>query len=409
MMKFYFWENEPVMLAALAAKISRSPFEKNIQELYEECERDIEKSKKLVNRIMKKYRHLIFGDFSDHAIVLDEISRLATIYIWRNVSSGNLVYGAGIEASLRVLKPARYHEIVSGFGELAFETYEKAIAQGIPEEDARYLLPEGTLTRMIFSAPPRYYAKIANSLKRAPLQELNEISEKIKKVVEEKFGLEIPEEYPASEWKFFGKEKIDERTFFTCNGDVYSISLDMFVEGSLAMYAQLVRERGFLCLLAPMEEIAERGVFVVPPTFTETVRKEYREIAEKAKEKQIELIEKKDPNFAYFLLLGQLAKGKIYGKGVSVVEASRTRSEGTAQWEIRNKVGIPITEELAKHVELRKEIGPRCWREKMCTEPSTFKTEKSICKAFIKAGGNWQGGLNELLDLLKETYDVFKV
>jgi len=50
----------------------------------------------------------------------------------------------------------------------------------------------------------------------------------------------------------------------------------------------------------------------------------------------------------------------IYGKGSGIVETSKTRSCGAAQWEIWNVVGIPITRELAKYEELKKESGPRC-------------------------------------------------
>jgi len=65
--------------------------------------------------------------------------------------------------------------------------------------------------------------------------------------------------------------------------------------------------------------------------------------------------------------------------------------------------------ELAKRRELRKEIGPRCWREGRCIEPTTFKSKKNTCKAFSQSGGNWQGTLEELLEILKESYDTFAI
>jgi len=175
------------------------------------------------------------------------------------------------------------------------------------------------------------------------------------------------------------------------------------------MYAQLVRQRTLLCIIEPLEAIARAGKFVVPPTFTKEAIESYEEIAKKAKEKQIELIEKEDPNFVYFLLLGQKARAKIFSFGSAVLENSKARSEGVAQWEIRNVVGIPITFELAKYKELRKEIGPRCWREKRCIEPPTFKIKKQVCKAFLQSKGNWQGNLEELLEILRENYETFTV
>jgi len=414
MVKVSFLEDEPIILAAVAAKISRTPFEKgDIKNLYEESLANREKSMALVNRIMKESGHMIFGDFSSFAITLEDISRLGAIYFWRNVNVQNLIFGAGIEASFRVIKPNRYNEIVSDLGKTAFEIYEFALNNGIPEQDARYLLPEGTLTRMIFSAQPRYLIKLANAFKNGPLMELKEIGEKIEAIIKEKFGLEIPEEKLPSEWKFWSDEssekELKEKTSLNFGLTIHSISLNMEVEASLAQYGQLVRQRQILCNIEPLEGIAKKGRFVIPPTFNKDLNEYYREIASQAKQKQIELIEKRDPNFVYFLLLGQETKAMIYGKGSGVIETSRARSCGVAQWEIRNVVGIPVTERLAKYWELRKEIGPRCWREKRCIEPVTFKTKKSICPAFAKAGGRWQGTLEELLETLRESYETFTI
>lgn len=412
MVKVGFLEGDPIILAAVGVKISQTPFEKgNILKLYQECRANKEVSGKIVNEIMTKHRHLILGDFLPYALTLEDISRIATLYFWRNVSALNLMFGAGIEASFRVIRPKRYNILVRNFGKMAFEVYQKAIKLGVPEQDARYLLPEGTLTRMIFSAPARYLIKLSNSLKNTPLPELNEIGKKIEALIKEKFNLEIPKEPLISEWKFWkrdGLESIKEGISLNHQGTIHSLSLNMEIKGSLAMYAQLVRQRQILCEIEPLEEIAKKGRFVVPPTFPEILKKNYREIAKEAKEKQLKLIERKDPNFVYFLLLGQEARAMIYGKGAALIETARARSDGVAQWEIRNVVGIPLTKELAKYG-LEKEIGPRCWREGRCLEPATFKTKKNICKAFEKARGNWRGTLEELLEILSENYETFMI
>lgn len=412
MVKVGFLEDEPIILAAVGVKISQTPFEKgSIQEIYEECRADRERSKQLVNEIMTKHGHLILGDFLPYAITMGDISRLAAVFFWRNVNALNLVFGAGIEASLRVIRPNRYNVAVSDLGKTAFEAYERAVNLGIPEQDARYMLPEGTLTRMIFSAPPRYLVKLANSLENTQLSELQEIGEKINELTKQRFGLEIPYEPLPSRWRFRGqgKDQIKEGTPFDFQGTVHSISLNMRVNGSLAMYAQLVRQRQILCQIEPFEAIARTARFVIPPTFEEKVVEDYFEIASEAKRKQIELIEERDLNFVYFLLLGQEAKSVIYGKGLQIIETSRARCEGVAQWEIRNAVGIPITRELAKYPDLRSQIGPNCWHMGKCIEPATFKTKKSICKAFSQTGGNWTGALEELLDVLTEHYETFTV
>jgi len=405
-----FLEDEPIILAAVAAKISQTSFEKgSIEDLYKECRADKEGSVRLVNMIMRKYDHMIFGDFLPYAITLENLSRFGAIYLWQNVNIHNLIFGAGIEASFRVIKPNRYKETVDEFGKIAFEIYERAINLEVPRQDARYVLPEGTLTRMIFTAPPRYLVKLASALENTPLQELRDIGERIKMLIREKFGFEIPQESLVSKWKFWGKEEIREGVFLNSEGKTCSLSLNMGIRGSLSMYAQLVRQRQFLCDIEPLEEIARKRKFVVPSSFPESIKRNYREIANKALKKQIELIENKDPNFVYFLLLGQEATSMIYGKGLGIIETSKARSEGVAQWEIRNRVGIPLTERLAEFPEFQQKIGPRCWREGKCIEPSTFKTKKNVCKAFAKSGGNWKGSLKELLEVLKEPYQTFSI
>ena len=413
MVKIGFLEDEPIILAAVGVKISQTPFEQgSIQDIYEECRANGEKSKALVNEIMIKHRHLILGDFLPYAVTLEDISRLAAIYLWRSVNANNLVFGAGIEASFRVIKPNRYNEVVSDLGKMSFKAYKRAVDLGVPEQDARYMLSEGALTRMIFSAPPRYLAKLANHLESTSLPELKEIGKKINSLVQKKFGLEFPYEPLPSRWLFRGQKKDqikneeDSLDFWKTE---HSISLNMRVRGSLAMFAQLVRQRLNLCVIEPLEAIAKTGRFVVPPTFPKIIIKDYHRVAEEARQRQIELLEKGDMNFVYFLLLGQEAESMIYGKGLQVIETSRARSEGVAQWEIRNAVGIPLTRRLAECPGLRKQIGPDCWRIGKCFQPATFKTKKNACRAFSQAGGNWKGTLEELLKTLTEHHQVFRV
>jgi hypothetical protein len=410
MVKIKFFKDEAIIISALAAKISQTPFEEgDIETLYKECKLDQKKSKELVNRIMINSGHLVLGDFLPYAITLEDISRMAAVYIWRNVNTRNLVFGAGIEASFRVIKPNRYNEISREIGERALKSYDKAVSLGVLEQDARYLLPEGTLTRMIFSAPPRHLLKIANCLKDTILPELKEIGTKIEKIVLREFGFENPGESLPSKWSFWGEEKISEKISLSCQKN-NSIALEMGIKGSLSMYAQLVRQRQLLCEMEPLESIAKNSEFVLPSTFPENIRQDYKEIAEIARSKQAELIQKRDPSFVYFLLLGQQAFSMIYGNGPSILETSKSRSEGVAQWEIRNKVGIPLTRELLRQNEsFKKIIGPRCWREGRCVEPKTFRETKNVCRAFLKDKGHWQGNLEELLKTLEEPCQTFKI
>ncbi len=409
-MKVSLLKENPVFLAATAAKISRTPIEKgSISQILKECKDNPEKSKRLVKAVLG-YGHMIPADFGGFAVSLEDISRLAAIYFWRNVNAPNLIFGAGIEASLRLIKANNYREELGDFGGELFKGYEKLLDLGIPIQDARYVLPEATLTRMIFFTPPRYLVKIANSLENTPLSELKEIGKRIKEEVKDYF-LEIPKEKESSQWNFWGKEEISEETMLDYQSDdIHSLSLNMGIVGSLSMYAQLVRQRQFLCNIESLEGIARRGTFVVPPTFPKKGEEIYRELAKKAQKKQLELIKDKKASFAYSLLLGQQAKAKIYAKGFGIIKTSRARSEGVAQWEIRSSLGVPLTRKLAENYPaLKKDIGPNCWREGKCREPETFKTKEAVCPAFTKWGGRKPSNLKKCLDVLEENYKTFKI
>lgn len=414
MAKVIFFEDDPGTIAALAVKVSQTPLEEgDLQTLFEQCRQNKEESIKLVNRVLKS-QHLIFGDFLPYAIGLENLSRFAAIYFWRNVNIFNLVFGAGIEASFRVIRPNRFTDVLGDFGQKAFTAYEKAVQAGVLEQDARYILPEGALTRMVFSAPVRYLLKLARFLKKSELQELREIGTEVERIVSLRFGIEIIEEKIPTYWPFWANEINSlqpifqsEKTFIDYRGKIPSLSLTMGIEGSLAMYAQLVRQRQILCDIEPLEMIAKGATFVLPKAFPEEVKNDYRQIAEMAHHEQLKRIAVKDPSFVYFLLLGQNAGATIYGKGAGVIETAKSRSEGVAQWEIRNVVGISLVEKLAKYEELRQEIGPRCWREKRCIEPAQFKMKKAVCPSFMKWAGNWNGTLEELMDTLKEPSQKF--
>ncbi len=410
-LKVELLKEHPAILAAVAAKVSRAPLDEgSIKDIFEKTKKEPEKAKKLVGRVLN-YGHMIPADFGGFAIALENISRLAAVYIWRNVNTQNFVFGAGIEASLRLVKANRYKETIDDdLGSEIFEAYEKLLDLDIPTQDARYVLPEATLTRMVFSAPPRYLIKLANSLIKTPLQELQKIGKRIKNLVGNYF-LEIPEEPQISQWKFWGKEKdTKSKIDLDFQNSIHSLSLNMDVEGSLSMYAQLVRQRQLLCSINSLESIVGDAKFSIPPTFNKKAEEIYKGIAKKILEKQKELVKEKDPNFAYWLLLGQRAKAKIFGKGIGVLNTSRARSEGVAQWEIRKEVGIKLTRELIKkYPQFKEKVGPHCWRKGFCKEDGTFKTKEATCPAFKKWGGKKPSSLKECLDTLEEKYEIFNL
>ncbi len=437
MVKINYLKDDPYILAALGVKISQAPFEKTLDELYQECKENKEESKKLVNSIIKIHHHNILLDFTSCAVTIEGISRFAILYLWRNINAPNLVPGAGIEASFRVTKPKKYKKIgpkkiqiqttlngsqiiikskkynkfIEDFGRRAFNLYEMSLKEGIPVQDAKYMLPEGALTRVIFAISPRYLLKLYNILKNSPLEELREISRGFEKVVRE-IGFETETgEIPATSWEIWDEEIANNEDKFSLNysGKSTTLSLNYDTKGSLSMYADLVRERQILCELEPSENIAKNARFVVPNSFSSKIKEEYLRLAKDINEKQLELIEKKDPNFVYFLLLGQEAKSKVSGSGKGILETSKKRCCGVVLGELRSNFAVPITRELAKYDELKNEIGPRCWRENRCLEPATFKTKKNKCPVFEKYLGKKPEDFDKILDLLYEPCQVVVV
>ncbi len=407
MVKIAFLKDETFILIALALKISRTPFEKgSIDKLYKECLADRQGSREFANRVMSKFRHLIPGDFLDYAITLEDISRFAAIYLWRNVSAPNQIFGAGLETSFRRISPVSYTGTLGSFGKMTFKSYEEALGLEVPREDAKYILAEGALTRMIFFAPPRYLLKLADILKSTLLPELKEIGEKFDLLVKQKFHLKMHKERILSKWKFWTTKPTNQGIKLSGQGTLETISLDMTTRASLSTLADLVRQRQMLCNIESLQGITRKRTFVIPSSFPEETGEIYRELAKKAIQEQRKRIKKRDPSFVYFLLLGQEARVDIYGKGAGVIGISNARTSGAAHWEIRNKIGIPITRALAKYEFLLNQIGPRCWWQKKCTEP---KDTKAMCKAFAQAKGRWKGTLEQLLQILDEPYGTFTI
>lgn len=404
MVKINLLRDEPYILAALGVKISQAPFEKTLEELYNECKENKEESKKMVNFIIKNHNHNILLDFSPFAITIEELSRFAAIYLWRNINSINLIAGAGIEASFRVTKPINYNSIVKEFGRPALNLYECCLEENVPVQDAKYILPEGVLTRIIFTISPRYFLKLRNVLKNSPLEELREIGQGFGKIVGELgFETEI-EEKPPTSWEIWEKKSNfkNSNNSLVYPGKSSALSLNYNVKGSLSMYADLVRERQILCEFEPLERVARNARFVIPNSFSGKIKEEYLDFARNMNEKQIEFIEKGDPNFVYFLLLGQEARSNVTGAGTGIIETSKKRCCGVVLGELRNNFAVPITRELSKYEELKNIIGPRCWRENRCMEPLTFKTKKNKCPVFEKYFGKRPDNFEELLDLLNE-------
>lgn len=361
MLELYVIEDNPWIIRAFATALTREKGEwQRIQR--EKQEAGIEACREYVSRIYQKFGHLITIEFGNRAIVMDGISRISALYTWRNINVFEQIYGSGLERSLRIQEPPFVcaDMVAQSMYEGALGPYLRAEERGVPIEDRRYFLPEGICTTMVLNFPygsERYFAKLANSY-RWSIKEHTQLRDGLKSIVEKELGF-FPQEKPVSTWELKGE--FEEEKSVSLNKNPFSSNINLSLDASLSLYAQLVRNRMGNTEIEPILQTVSRANYEIPPSFDVETIKEYKELAEKATRRQIREIEIGNPNFVYYTLLGQKARGVFHINGPGAKYVARERACGAAQWEIRNKVGIPLAKMLNSNT--------KCYEEKKCTEP----------------------------------------
>ena len=361
-------EDDPWNIRRLAIEITRTPTDVSIEELIEKVRvMSVEKNRKFVLNIVKKYGHYVVLEFGKRALLFDKVSRFTALYIWRMINTHNQVYLSGLETSFRLITPP--FKCIDKYSERVYKkakyVYDAALDQGIPPQDARYVLPEGVLTRIIFNFDPcteRYWGKIKNGL-------IGDLPEH-KRIIEflDRELCNVPYENTTTRWHLMKKETSRKRrtnSAWIYGHYYYFIRKDATIAimrlcGSLSMYAQLVRERLASVELEPIYSIKFRSSFVVPPSFTKDIMESYMDVIDKA------LHEQHKASFpAYAFLLGQAAEAifRVYGLD-AIKKIIYARCCGSAQWEIRNVVGIPLAEAYG--------VPIKCSLLGYCPEPKTF-------------------------------------
>jgi len=384
-------EDNPWVIRSFATRLTQDSLDwKEI--LKQEREKPLDECRKYIKRIAgeiiykdsgervrKGYGHPIAAEFGNRAVVLDGVSRISALYLWRNINATSEVYCDGLERSLRVQKPPFrcIDEESRRLYEMGLDAYAKGDERKISTENLRYVFPEGILTTVVLNAPngtERYFAKITNSLTKWPLKEHEELGNGLRKIIEEEYDF-FSEEFPLSEWEMWEREW-DEEEFIKIARNPSSSSINILTDASLSMYAQLVRQRMGNTEIEPVGNVVRRARFEVPYTFDKEMEYVYHEVATKAIEIQRGYIERKDPNFVYYTLLGQKARAVFHTFGKNGQSTADARCCGAAQWEIRNKIGIPVVELLG--------TGTKCFVNKECREPPKSKEKCSIKNDWLK-------------------------
>lgn len=149
---------EPDRVVALSARLCYSKI--GISELAEKL--TDEKVRELLNRL-RKSGHLSPFEHANFTFGIEGISRVTSHQLVRhriasysqqsqryvNMSKTDFVIPPSI------MKDESALEMLSKVNELAKSTYDKLIELGIPEEDARYVLPQGITTKIIVTMNAR--------------------------------------------------------------------------------------------------------------------------------------------------------------------------------------------------------------------------------------------------------------
>jgi thymidylate synthase (FAD) len=149
---------EPDRVVALSARLCYSRI--NISELSEKLTN--EKVRELLDRL-KRSGHLSPFEHASFTFGIEGISRVTSHQLVRHriasysqqsqryvkMSNADFVIPPSIKKNESAL------ELLSNVNELAKATYNKLIELGIPEEDARYVLPQGITTKIIVTMNAR--------------------------------------------------------------------------------------------------------------------------------------------------------------------------------------------------------------------------------------------------------------
>lgn len=149
---------EPDRVVALSARLCYSKI--GISELAEKLTED--KIRDLINRL-RSSGHLSPFEHASFTFGIEGISRVTSHQLVRHriasysqqsqryvkMSNGEFVIPPSVKKNPFAL------ELVSGLNDTALSVYNKLIQLGIPEEDARYVLPQGITTKIIVTMNAR--------------------------------------------------------------------------------------------------------------------------------------------------------------------------------------------------------------------------------------------------------------
>jgi thymidylate synthase ThyX len=273
-------EGRPYEIAALRIFVStQKPMKKlgmkskNVLELIDEVNQNPNLAKQYVKTILS-YSHGDIGEMGSIAVYLKGISRLASFLCWLPVGAKRGVQGVGTELSLRYVEPKDFIDLpgLENLNQESLRLYSYLIENGIPKEDARYVLPLSTKTELIMQIPVgREMAKLINHLERQEFLELKTIANTMDKW-NEKNGFIFPfKEIPNSNIPLkIDEENIRRKELEKILGNKVAIynkdfeALVAFRKASIASMHQDVRNRQVYFYWPSWERVVNSFDFYIP-------------------------------------------------------------------------------------------------------------------------------------------------
>ena len=258
---YYLKADDPFSIPAVRAYVSthitkRNVFTKRVrdtEEVIKYFSDNPQKAKKYVQHIIG-FGHEDMGEGGYTGIYFKNFSRLFTFISWMPIRSWEKIYGVGTEMSLRyvTLKEDPFIEIedrrIKDLNEEAFELYKLMIANKVPKEDARYIMPLSTKTEKIIQIPEgRMIRKLVNYLYSSEFEEVSQAGEILRSCTQYNSPItELPSGMPLKEERNREKEEIEK--LLNLYGPIRIGFIPPFMvgwksTGSISSYHQDVRNR----------------------------------------------------------------------------------------------------------------------------------------------------------------------
>ena len=380
--------------------------------VYNDRNMDPLKQAKKIERITKETSgrgHLSTREFSEFLFELENVPRLVTLHLCQNMHLSPMQQSMRFTDATRgyyLPESLKNDEEIIGVMDDAFSMYNEMKDDGIPTEDARYILPlysrtniniKGNIRALDSSLSKKgYHPSVLNDVNDDFIELIRGKSPTV--LNESKIASETLIHYPNSDYSNpsndFVKKilcKYDSGTrMIAHNGlelsnkiledaiknkntaelsNLRHVNFTFMIKGSLAEKHQEIRQRMIKPSMESIYDAAERGNGVIP----NTIKKDYRSEFSRMHSRMVRLVNNIDSNVPKKDLIGLLPHSLetytvVEIDGWNALNFYGERGCTKAQWEIRD-IAQKVRKEIREvYPELAEYMKPRCQMLGECKE-----------------------------------------